>query len=41
MCALAYDSSQELDFTERSLLLRGSGTPEELLSGAPFPREVW
>jgi hypothetical protein len=40
MCALAQETSQEQDFPESSLLHRGSRTPEELLSSAPFPGEV-
>jgi hypothetical protein len=32
---------QEQDFLESSLRQRGSRTLEELLSGAPFPHEVY
>jgi hypothetical protein len=35
-CALDLDFSQEQDFSGRNLLQRGSRTPEELLSRAPF-----
>jgi hypothetical protein len=40
MCALARDFLQEQDFLERNLLQRASRTPEELLSGANFPRRL-
>jgi hypothetical protein len=33
--------SQEKDFSQSSLLLRGARTLEELLSGAPYPREEY
>jgi hypothetical protein len=40
VCALARDFLQELDFPERNLLQRASRAPEELLSGANFPRRL-
>jgi hypothetical protein len=40
VCALARDFLQEQGFPERNLLQRASRTPEELLSGANFPRRL-
>jgi hypothetical protein len=38
--ASAMDLAQEEDFPRSMLLLRGSRTPEERFTGAPFLREV-
>jgi hypothetical protein len=40
LCALARDFLQEKDFPGRNLLQHASRTPEELLSGANFPRRL-
>jgi hypothetical protein len=40
VCALARDFLQEQDFPGRNLLQSASRTPEELLSGANFPRRL-
>jgi hypothetical protein len=39
-CALGLDFLKEEDFPLRNLLQNGGNRPQELLSGAPFPREV-
>jgi hypothetical protein len=40
LCAIARDFFKEQDFPGRNLLQRASRTPEELLSGANFPRRL-